>query len=256
MQSKVEERIKANRIFGYIPIRDHFGSHPGRMQWELCGHPLYYWALKAAAEAKHLEKVIMWTEMKSARKTARQLSDKIIVLERTLEECKEPMKITIDDLKTPKSKMWKYSVIRDPKKITDALGFEPTLLVLICANCPLIQAESIDRLIEEYYEDDEADSASLVYKTEPNIWRKNPLLPQYLLPVWQFPGVLNNRQEYEQLYTLGGVKVCVYQGIGKFVWGKMVRVEVPLEEGKDIHDREDLELARFYMEKKTKGKKK
>lgn len=250
MQSKIEKRIKANKIFGYIPIRDHFGSHPGRMQWDLCGHPLFYWMLKAAAESKYLEKVVIWTEMKNAKKIASEISDKLIVIKRTLEECKEPMWTFVDDLKTPKSKVWRYSICSQPEKITQALVFEPTLSALMSANCPLVQAKSIDKLIEKYFEDDWAETAVLVRKTGPNTWRKNPFLPQYLLPVWHSPGILRNRQEYEQLYEIGGIQIFFYRGIGNFRYGQTVFWEEAWEEGIEVHNEEDLELARFYMGKR------
>lgn len=253
MTSKIRKRIKANRIFAYLPIRDHFGSHPGRMQWDLCGHPLFYWALKAVAEAKHVEKVLVWTEIESAEEIAKQLSNKIVVLERTLDECKEPMQITVDDLKTPKSKVWRYSPVSQPEKIPKALGFEPTAWIIVASNFPLIRAESLDKLVEKYFEDDEADSALLVHKIEPNTWRKNPLQPQYLLPVWKFPTVLRNRQEYEQTYRNLGAQMFPWKGLlGYLAYGKTVFVEVPFEESVDVHSEKDFELAKFYMEKRLR----
>lgn len=255
MTPKIRKRIKANRVFAYLPIRDHFGSHPGRMQWDLCGHPMFYWALKAAAGSKHLEKVLVWTEMENAEAIAKQISDKIIILKRTLEECKEPMYVIVDDLKTPQSVVPRYSVISQPRKVPEALGFEPTFMLVVASNLPLVQSKDLDMMIERYFDDDEACMAVLVRHIDPNIWKKNPLAPQYMLPAWGAPPATNNRQEYEQPYQVCGVRGYAYQGIGKPKFGKSTFWEVSWEAGIDVHSKEDLELAEFYMRRRLRDEK-
>lgn len=250
LSRKVKKRIEANRIVGYMLFRDHFSSHPGKHSWNLCGHPVYYWQMKAAVESKYLEKIILWTEVEEAWKLARKMSDKFVVIKRKLEECKEPEWETVDDLKTPTSRVSLCpggpGESRGIPLIKKTLRFSPTIVYLtVCF--PLITSEDIDKLIEKYFEDDIAERAYLVSRVEARFYTCNVQNPQYLFPIWNFPNM--RRQDFSPLYKLTGVRIISYTGIGRNRW---VYVEIPPERAVDIHDKKDLELAKFYLGKRLR----
>lgn len=250
LSKKVKKRIEANRIVGYMLFRDHFSSHPSKHSWDLCGHPVYYWQMKAAAESKYLEKIILWTEVEEAWKSAREMSDKFIVVKRKLEECKEPEWETVDDLKTPISRIslcpGAPGESRGVPLIKKTLGFSPTVVHLV-ACAPLITSEDIDRLIEKYFENDIAERAYLVSRVEARLYICNVQNPQYLFPIWNFQNT--KRQDFPPLYKLLGTMIISYMGMGRSRW---IYVEIPPERAVDIHNQTDLELARFYLEKRQK----
>ncbi|GAI73238.1 unnamed protein product, partial [marine sediment metagenome] len=163
-KAKIERRIKANRIIGRIVFRNHFSSHPGRHSWDLCGHPVYRWTFKAAMDCKYLEKITVWTEVEEALEMARKMSDKFVTFKRSIEECKEPAWRIVDDLKTPTSRIPLWGIT--PEMIEEKLGFQPTLQVNFSVCHPLETTESINKLVEKYFEDDMAERVYLVYKAE------------------------------------------------------------------------------------------
>lgn len=248
---KVKKRIEANRIVGVIGFRDHFSSHPGRHSWDLCGHPVYWWALKTMAEVKYIEKILLWTEVEQAWEDARKISDKFVIWKRPVEECVEPTWYFADDLKTLKSRVTIYENWTFRKEeIKNLLGFEPTVKLIIGANRPLVRAKSVNRLIERYFEDDIAEMAMLVTKNRhPCFHMRHPDYPQYTIPMFEFSNY-NTRQEYPSFYICCGAGLVSLSKVNTS--RRATYIEVGREEEVDIHDEGDLELARFYMEKRLK----
>jgi len=253
---KIKKRIEANRIIGTMGFRDHFSSHSGRHSWDLCGHPVYWWVLKAAANTKYLEKILLWTEVEQAWKDAREMSDKFVIWKRSIEECKEPMWKFVDDLKGLKSRVntqenWLYR----NEKIKELLGFEPTIRVSFQANQPLIRAESVTRLIEKYFEDDIAERAAMVAKIAfPTFHMRQPGYPEYLVPIFEF-SYFGNRQERPEIYDVIGSSIQLYTDRLHSMSERMAFVEVGADEKSDIHDEEDLELAILKMRKRLEREK-
>jgi len=246
------ERIKANKIIGMMSFRDHFCSHPGRHSWDLCGKPMYYWMMSKAIRSKYIEKIILYTEVEEAQTLARKLSDKFIIIERSLEECKEPTIQYVNDLKRPDSVIHRYATSRQFK--IDKLNLNPTLIVNLPPECPLVTTQTIDRIIEEFAKDDFATEAIAVYKvSQPNLVMRDPNNPNYLLPIvwWQADGFFTRRQQYPMTYSSVGVNV---RKVSIIEPRKIMMVEIPEEEAIDVHTKKDLELARFYMETRLKKK--
>ncbi len=253
---KIKKRIEANRIIGRIGFRNHFSSHPGRHSWDLCGHPIYWWVFKTAVNTKYLEKIILWTEEERAWKDAREMSDKFVIIKRSIEECKEPQWKFVDDLKSSQSRVdipsrgWPSD-----KEIKELLGFEPTVVVNFPANQPLIKAKSCARMIEKYFEDDIAEVAVIATRIlYPNLHMRHPNYPEYLLPMPIFGG-LTTRQERPENYNVFGPTIQPYYGKVLTMSERKVFVEVGEDERLDLHDEEDLELARFKMGKRLEREK-
>jgi len=250
IEAKIQRRIKANRIVGSMRFRDHFGSSPGRMTWDLCGHPLYWWKLKAAMDSKYMEKIIVYTEVDEALETAKKMSDKFVPMKRNIEECREPIWKIVDDLKTPNSRVniissqgtgknENQTIERDKK-----IGFVPSLYVGLSPCHPLETTENLDKMIEKYYEDDLAETACMVSEIPPFLCTKDPNNSQYLLPVWHFSNLVR-RQQYPILYRLSGSRIVSYEQPSQ--GQRMAFIEIPEEEGIEVHSEKDLKLAKFYL---------
>lgn len=249
IKAKIQRRIKANRIVGSIRFRDHFSTCPGRHNWDLCGHPVYWWVLKAAMDSKYLEKVIVCTEVEEALRTAERMSDKFVTIPRTLEECDEPAYHIVDDLKTSESRV-EITAANRVEVVEKKLGVVGPLMVGLSPCNPLTTAASVDRLIEKYFEDDLAESAVLVSKVDLKLHTPDPGNPQYLLPVWNFSSLVR-RQQYPPLYSLAGARIVSYEWMAQ----RAVYVEVPESEAIEIHDEKDLEKAKFYLEARLNASK-
>lgn len=248
------ERIKANKIIGRIDFRNHFCSHPGRHSWDLCGHPMYYWKMLAVSKSKYVEKVLFYTEVKEAQKLARELSDKFLIMERSLEECKDPTVRYVNDLKRPDSVVHRYAAPRQTKR--DSFKLNPTWIVDLPTDAPLETTETIDRIIEEFAKDDFATKAETMYRvSQPTLVMQDPNNPNHLLPViwWQATGFFTRRQQYPKTYSRGGVSVRKAFTVEP---AKTMMVEVSKEEAVSVHTKEDLELAEFYMSRRLRRERK
>jgi len=258
---KRERRIKANRIVGIIGFRQHFSSHPNRHSWDLCGHPLYWWVMKCAIETKYIKKILFWTEDKKAQDVARKMSDKFAIINRTVEECREPMWKFVDDLKSFNSRVnhirppFEFWANRD-EEVKEALGFEPTLYVYFATNQPLVRAESVTRLIEAYFEDDIAENARMVLRDyqEPFFWTPDPAHPEYMI-VWGFTGYAG-RQARPTTLTPFGPDIITYRGRMHSMAYRTRYIIVGEDEYADIHNEDDLELARVKMKRRIENEQK
>lgn len=258
---KIEKRIKGNRIVGALGFRQHFSSHPNRHSWNICGHPVYWWVMKQAVETKYLEKILLWTEDKEAQKIAKEMSDKFVVINREIEECKEPMWEFVDDLKSNNSRVNNIRPLfghwsdRDDE-IKKALGFEPTLFVWFQANQPLIRATSVTKMIEKYFEDDIAECSVLAIKNyhPPHFFIQDPNYPEYLIQIG-FGTQYTTRQERPDTFTPIGPSISSTAKIYS-ISTRMVYVEVNRDEFADIHNEEDLEYAEYKMKKRIENERK
>ncbi|GAH32288.1 unnamed protein product [marine sediment metagenome] len=59
---------------------------------------------------------------------------------------------------------------------------------------------------------------------------------------------MGRRQQYPILYRLSGSQIVTYEQESQEK--RMVYIEIPEEEGIEVHNEKDLEKARFYMEKR------
>lgn len=253
-QRRMLKRIEANTIIAETGFRDHFCTHPGRHSWDLCGHPMYYWTFKTILGSKYIQKCFVHTEVEEALEMAKNMSDKFIPVKRPLDDCKEPATEIIDDLKTPDSRRWRYPNIRGEilvrAKEKEILGdIKP--VIISCPVCyPLVTTESLDRLIEAYFSDPFADKAYLFYKCCPSSHMIDPTTG-YFIVIAAFHGNFGRRQQSFQMYHSAGYHIPTAE---TEIWaqGRVTGVEVPVDEGIDIGDEEDLRIARIFMEARLK----
>jgi len=242
------KRIKANTITIYTGFRDHFCTHLGRHSWDICGKPMYYWAFKAILGSKYIQKCFVSTEVEEALEMGTKMSDKFVPMKRSLEDCKEPQGVIVDDLKTPNSRKCRVPVdaMADlRKKEKEVFGSDVEPVRVGCMLCyPLMTSEGIDRLIEAYFSDVFADKAQLVYKCCHSLYMKDPTAG-YLMDVAPFAHSFGRRQQSFQMYHSAG---CFIPYFPKYSQGRIVSVEVPVDEGLDVGDEEELRIARIFME--------
>jgi len=246
---KIKKRIDANRIVGAMGFREHFSSHPGKHSWEMCGHPVYWWVMKVAIETKYVEKIVVFTEDKKAQKIAREMSDKFVIFNRTMEECKEPLWRFVDDLKSNKSRINTIGDWVDRPEVEELLGFEPTLFVYFQANQPLVRASTVTRQIEKYFEDDITEAVYSAVKDyyPASFYIRDPAFPEYLIRCGFISG---SRQEEPTTYKPFGHPIMTYKNRLLSCTTRMAFVEVGRDEIADVHDEEDLEWAEFKMKKR------
>ena len=255
MRSRLERRLKANRVIGFLYFRDHGCTLPGKHSLDLCGRPVYYWKLRAALESEYMEKILIWTEIQEALDMARDMSDRFIVKKRKLSECVEPEYMVIDDLRTPQSEKSIYTAFNrhrwhdgywGDEEAEDIFGFIPSASVNLCCNSPLEMGSDFDRLVEAYYSVDDANEATLACRIDPDIVMKTP--GGFIQPLCYIPGM--PRQQMMPIYTLAGTFLSgKRQGIYYRRW-KSILVEVPRNRGIHVHTKEDLALAEFYMNRR------
>ena len=250
LKAKVRRRVSANCIVALVVFRDHHSSVPGKNSWDLCGKPVYYWSIKAAVESKYLEKVLVWTEVKGVREVLGDMLDKIVFIDRTIDECREPPWKIMNDLKRYDSRVDTGSVVVVQNllgdRIKNALDFDPTLLLKFQVNRPLVRTGTFDRVVERYFEDDIAERCMAVSEIDRVTWQNHPDQSKYIVR----SGLSNfavRRQELPAMYVSAGPYITSYEWTGT---QRTVYVVVPYLESIEIHSVDDMEIAELLMKKR------
>lgn len=232
------------RIIGFIHFRDHYSSNPGKHSWELCGHPVYYWTFKAALQSVYLEKIIVWTEVKAALQMAKEMSARFITIERPLRECREPeWKNGHSIYSNIHRRQW--NVGQREEEAEQILGFKPTVMVRLIADSPLITAEDIDKLIKTFL-DTNIPFIHLGTKLS------NPVYYQDILFAYPGLSLMGIRRQDSSILTYLDQGTRLFKVPRDFSTQREWIVEIPFENAINIHTKEDLELAEFYMKKRVK----
>ncbi len=251
--SKLKKRLRVHRIIAVSFFRDHYNTFPGKHSWLLCGQPVYYWKMKAVVESKYIEKMIVFTENNEAIKMMENMSSKFITVKELVEDCKNPEFRDIDDLKLPSSLIHRHRVNRHQwcrfpgtviKEMARLLMFEPTIVILTQMNTPLETANDIDRLIESYLENDNWEEVCLGYRLDGGhmfLGNKKGFTPIF----FQY-GV--QRQDQSPIYITCGSRIGRIRD--PYRMGGVGIVEIPESHAVDIHTREDLDLAEFYLSRR------
>lgn len=248
MQQRKLKKLLTNsteRIIGFISFRDHYSSHPGRNSWELCGHPIYYWTFKAALESVYFEKIIVWTEVKAALEMAEKMSPRFVVIERPLRECREPeWKDGHSIYSNIHRRQWLIG--QGQEEAEQILGFKPTIMVNFHPDSPLRTEKDVDKLIKTYL-DTNIPFIHLGIRLPHAVYFQDRNFAYRAFWPW---GI--RRQDMPILaYLPEGTRL--YKLPRDFSVGREWIVEIPFENSISIHSKKDLELARFYMEKRLDG---
>lgn len=246
---------KKYNILAHIMVRgrgSHHGDHPNRALWEICGKSSIEWVLEALKGSKYINKVVVNTESKEIKEVVEGLGVQVV---------QRPYHMSHSGRRDyahgpysrggarPRSLQSLTSAVLDARSmfgvryLDEVDGWVTDILVEMQANGPLITTETIDRLIEKFFDNEEAASVHAYYPIPPYMHQLNPITDG-MFTVFQSAG---NRQNCIPCY--GHVVVAVY-GIPSKLTEKGVGgnyIIVKPEEGLDMHDEEDLFLARAYM---------
>jgi len=230
------------RIIGFIHFRDHYSSHPGKHSWELCGHPVYYWTFKAALESVYLEKIIVWTEVKAALEMAEKMSARFVAVERPLKECREPDRKNGHSIYSNIHRR-KWLIGQGEQEAEQILGFKPTIMVALHPDSPLRTAKDIDKLIKTCL-DKNIPFIHLGTRLPHTVYFQDANFSYYAF------SLLGIRRQDMSIVAYLPEGTRLFKVPRDFTTQREWIVEIPFENSINVHSKKELELARFYMEKR------
>jgi len=138
----------------FIPVRGGSKSIPLKNIKKICGMPLVYWTVKAAAECEHIDIVYVTTDSELIKSTVEGFRlDKVMVIGRSAE--------TASDTASTESAMLEF-----------AENYDFDNIVLIQATSPLLTAEDLNKGFKLFAENDTDSVISAVRQKRFN-WQIN-----------------------------------------------------------------------------------
>ncbi|MGN1125780.1 MAG: cytidylyltransferase domain-containing protein [Candidatus Gastranaerophilaceae bacterium] len=122
-------------VLSIIPARGGSKGIPNKNIKDLAGHPLIYYSIQAGQQSKYVTRTVLSTEDERIKK---------IALECGCEVVDRPMELAQDTTKT-------IPVMVDVvKQLKEKEGYNPDIVVLLQATCPLRDAKQIDSAMEYF----------------------------------------------------------------------------------------------------------
>lgn len=267
----LDREIRKYNIAAIMFVRgkgSRFGGHERRCLWPLCGKPMMQWPLEAALASKYVNKVVLTSEDPKILKFGESIKG-VTVIPRSLDttlQMPRDWNAGVFQRQQPRS-LFSGDIFSDPPHgLSSGLGYADAqyyvfwylqeqesfvthIEVAILANNPTGTTESLDKLIEAFFLDEEANKACTVYSIMPYIYFINPVTKE-LFPLWCDHGL--DRQCYPlQLYRTGPFQVFGKPLRATFMArDKIAYTIIPEEQGIDVHNKKDLEKAEFYLTKR------
>lgn len=258
--TKLEQEIKKYHILGWNYVRGEgslYGHHPNRCLWDVCGKPSIQWVMEAVKNSKYLDKIAVTTESEEIKKVLRKIGGITIVDRPLWTSYNMPRDYTKGTFKRnkPRSLLSREAPIYNgiyeylTYYLKETEGYEPELQILIPASWPMLTSEIIDRVIEKFFQDEEAGQVITLSPIAPLVYFVDSVTEK---PISLINQAGTNKQVCFPLYgtapgTLTGLPSKLHD------WpltGKTNYIEVSPEEGLDMHNEEDLFLARCYMKRR------
>ena len=268
----LRREIKTYNVMGMMYVRGSGSPHSDHKQrcfWDLGGKPMLQWNLENGLASKYINKVILSSEDEKILKFGQDMEG-VTVVPRPLHmtfELPRSFKSGVFEREFPRS-LFAGEPFRDPESkhfaevgkaspiwyscwyMKEHEGYAPQIWVNLPANEPLATVETLDKLIEAFFLDEEANRAYTIYPIMPYLVSINPKTNQ-LFPVFHADGL--DKQNYPDIYRMGPF----------IVWGKPLKttfnatfkatwIIIPKEQAIDIHDKDDLILANHYLERRKK----
>lgn len=252
----IGREIKQYEILTLLHARGIGGANERRCLWSLCGKPMIQWVIESALGCPYLNKIVVATEDKEIALAAEKFGASAVIrpLETALDFPRDYTKGRFERLK-PRSLI--HASSSQPMNhhnyalyfLEEVEHYVPELLFSVSMDMPLATAESATKVIEAFFMDSEAYGSNSMVPDHRKYYTLNPITGR-IFPVWQDAVQNIDRQEYPPLYTTGphtlrGLPARALSG-GR----KVICVIVDEVEGVHVHEKEDLELAEFYMQKK------
>lgn len=269
-RENLAKEIKIYNITAIMYVRgkgSRFGEHEQRCLWPLCGEPMMQWPLKTALASKYINKVILTSEDLEILRIGEKI-DGVTIIPRSLDtvlQIPRDWNVGVFQRQRPRS-LFSMDTFGDPGGISmgyrniryyifwylqEQESYITDIEILIPANEPLGTTESLDKLIEAFFLDEEANRAYAIYSVMPNLHFINPVTNE-LFPLFNLEGL--DRQSYP---------LTLYRAGPFYVYGKPLKATfsacdkiaytiVSEEEGMDVHDKKDLKKAEFYLTERLK----
>ncbi|GAI55173.1 unnamed protein product [marine sediment metagenome] len=128
-------------------------------------------------------------------------------------------------------------------------GYVPDLLLEADFDYPMTTTPIVDRLIETFFKDEEATNAGTVYPADPKFYTINPVINRL------FPYFIDclqhlDRQDYPPIYRRGPLLLTGLPLRSYSLGERFAYIIITPEEGLNVHDEDNLFLARCYMKRK------
>lgn len=260
----LNREIRKYNILAWMGVRGEgslHGDHPNRALWDICGKPSIQWAIEAAKGSKYIDKVVVITESEEIKKVIRKIEGVTLIDRPLWTSLDMPCDYTrgIFERKKPRSLLSREAAIYNSSYnyivyyLEQTEGFTSDIKVSFSADSPLVTSQTFDRLIAKFFEDESAGYAFCGYR-----------IPFGLVMIDLKTGKpfhvlqkLLNRQECPLLFCWAGPTLTGSPSRLESVplEGKETFIEISTEEGLDIHDQENLFLARCYMARRLSKQK-
>lgn len=270
----LDREIRKYNIAAIMFVRgkgSRFGGHDRRCLWPLCGKPMMQWSLETALASKYINKVVLTSEDPEILKIGERFKgvtivprslDTVLVMPRDWNtgvfQSQRPRSIfSTETFGDPAGVGLGYSnpIIYVYWYLQEQESFVTDIKVTIAANEPLGTTETLDKLIEAFFLDEEANQARTIYPIMPYIHFINPVTKE-LFPLWDDHGL--DRQCYPfPLYRTGPFQLSGKPLKATFMArDKIAYTIISEEEAVDVHTKKDLEKAEFYLTRRLKQERK
>jgi len=256
----LEREIRKYNILGWMQVRKAgsvHGEHPNRALWDICGKPSIQWVLEATKGCHYINKISVVTDSKEIKEVVDKVGGITIVDRPLWTAYNMPRDFTQGTFKRAKPRsilsaeapIYNDTLGMSFYHLEEMEGYIPDIWINIGANEPMITTKMLYRLIEKFFEDEEAGKVITVSRHHVYLHITNPATGR-LYPVMNLGGM--DRQTWPPLYNMGAPVLtgmpskCSTQPLT----GKLAHIEVLPEEMIDMHDKRDLFLARCYMAKR------
>lgn len=272
----LRREIKKYNIMGLCYVRgggSPYGKHKLRCFWELGGKPMLQWNLEVGLASKYVNKVVLSSEDAKILKFGEDMEG-VTVIPRPLDtifEMPRDFNAGVFQKQSPRS-LFSSEPFRDPEfthwgevgkaapimytywYMQEYESYVAQIFVNLPANEPLSTAETLDRLIEAFFLDEEANRAQTIYEIMPGIVRINSKTNQLSSIVYEH-GL--DKQSYDSIYRLGPFLILgkplrvTFNSTFRAAW-----IIIDEEEATDIHNKEDLIRANQCLERRLERQKK
>lgn len=217
-----------------IPARGGSKGIPRKNLMPVAGRPLIAWTIEQALAARHVDRTIVSTDCEEIAAVARDCGAEVPFL--------RPAAFATDQASTE-------SVLLHALETLDASGYQPELVVLLQATCPVRRPGRIDAAIARLREAG-ADSLVSVREIHPFLWR-NPDRATATYDYTRRPRRQDLREE-ERLFEENGsiyvTRTHTLRTLGNRLGGHIALFPMDRSESVDIDTADDVRLAEKLLQ--------
>ncbi len=218
------------------------------------------WVIEAAKGSKYIDKIVVLTESEEIKEVLRRMGGVVIIdlpLWSTLQCPRDFTQGTFRRNKPRSLQSKEASIYTNPLDyslyyLSKTEHYEPDLWINNAANNPLCTSKLLDGLVETFIEDEEASCVISITPNKPNILMINPVTKRPF-PVFSQAGL--DKQLTPPLYrgsgpSISGLPTKQSHTPLTGMSGQVGHIEILPEDFSDVHNEEDLFLAKCYMRRR------